>query len=193
MYHIKNDRRSQKSAELIYKGLSDLIEKKSYDMITITDIQKASGVGRATFYRSFDNVNDVLYWQCALHYREVMTSYLESREDKKEREDEYAFLSFFFSYWMDDENSRILEQLIKIGHYDIIYRCHYESTFIIKNAVPPKSEMAEKYYVYYMSGLIGAFVGFLITWIENKKKLSVEEFIAMLKSLQGKDAAQIFL
>ena len=29
MYHIKNDKRAQKSAELIYDGLSDLIEKKS--------------------------------------------------------------------------------------------------------------------------------------------------------------------
>lgn len=193
MYHIKNDKRAQKSAELIYDGLSDLIEKKSYDMITITDIQKASGVGRATFYRSFDNINDVLYWQCALHYLEVMTGYLREKEKHEGPEDPYAFLTFFFSYWMHDENSRILEQLIKIGHYDIIYRCHFDSTLIIRNAVPSKNAMTEKYYTYYMSGLIGAFVGFLITWIENKKQLSTDELIGLLRSVQGEDASALFL
>ena len=193
MYHIKNDKRAVKSAELIYKGLSDLIEKKSFDAITITDIQKASAVGRATFYRSFDTVNDVLYWKCALHYREVMTGYLEERNRLNKKEDPYAFMTYFFSYWMRDENSKILEQLIKIGHYDIIYRCHFESTFIIKNKVPPKSAFTEKYYTYYMSGLIGAFVGFLITWIENGKALSTEELIAVLKSVQGEDASSLFL
>ena len=81
-------------------------------MITITDIQKASGVGRATFYRSFDNINDVLYWQCALHYLEVMTGYLREKEKHEGPEDPYAFLTFFFSYWMHDETSRILAQLI---------------------------------------------------------------------------------
>jgi hypothetical protein len=30
MYHIKNDKRAIKSAELVYSGLSDLIEKKSF-------------------------------------------------------------------------------------------------------------------------------------------------------------------
>jgi AcrR family transcriptional regulator len=144
MYHIKNDKRAIKSAELVYSGLSDLIEKKSFDSITITDIQKASGVGRATFYRSFDNVNDVLYWQCSLHYQEVMTGYLEERAKINGKEDPYAFMTYFFSYWMKGENSRILEQLIKTGHYDIIYRCHFESTFIIKNSVPPKERFGRK-------------------------------------------------
>lgn len=193
MYHIKNDKRAQKSAKLIYEGLSSLIERKSFDTITITDIQKASGVGRATFYRSFDNINDVLYWQCALHYHEVMHSYLNQVKKNDEEQDPYAFLTFFFSYWMDDANSRILQQLIKIGHYDIIYRCHFESTLIIKNSVPPKSDMTEKYYTYYMSGLIGAFIGFLITWIENGKTLSTGELIRLLKSVQKEADAPLFL
>ncbi|MGN0708916.1 MAG: hypothetical protein ACI4LM_01585, partial [Anaerovoracaceae bacterium] len=153
---------------------------------------KASGVGRATFYRSFDNVNDVLYRQCALHYEEVMTGYLEEKR-KGAKEDPYAFLTYFFDYWMNDDNSLILEQLIRIGHYDIIYRCHFESTFIIKSQVPPKSAMTEKYYKYYMSGLIGAFVGFLITWIENGKKLSTDELIGLLRSVQGEGPSSLIL
>jgi hypothetical protein len=94
---------------------------------------------------------------------------------------------------MKDENSKILEQLIKIGHYDIIYRCHFESTVIVKDKVPPKSDLTEKYYTCYMSGLIGAFVGFLITWIENGKALSTEKLIALLKSVQVEDTSPLFL
>lgn len=190
MYHIKEDKRAQKSAELIYEGLSSLISRKSFEDITITDIQRESGVGRATFYRSFDNVNDVLYWQCDIHYREVMGGYL--GQIGKEH-DPYDFLRYFFSYWLEGENSKILEQLISIGHYDIIYRCHFESSLMIKNAVSPRLKNEEKYYQYYMSGLIGAFVGFLITWIQNGKELSVEEIIGMLKTMEESDPVRVVL
>jgi hypothetical protein len=53
--------------------------------------------------------------------------------------------------------------------------------------------LAEKYYTYYISGLIGAFVGFLITWIENGKTLTTAELISLLKSVQGEDASALFL
>ena len=53
--------------------------------------------------------------------------------------------------------------------------------------------MAEKYYAYYMAGLIGAFVGFLITWIENGKTLSTNDLIALLKSVQTEEATALLL
>jgi len=60
----------------------------------------------------------VLYWQCDIHYKEVMRVYLERIPA---REDPYDFLRYFFGYWMKAENRRILEQLINIGHFDIIF------------------------------------------------------------------------
>ena len=46
MYHISNDKRAVQSADLIYNGLLQCLEKKSFDQITVTDVQKAVGLGR---------------------------------------------------------------------------------------------------------------------------------------------------
>lgn len=72
MYHIPNDKRAKRSGELIYQGLLNCLKKKSFELITITDLQKESGVARSTFYRLFDNMSDVLYWQCNLCFWEAL-------------------------------------------------------------------------------------------------------------------------
>ena len=61
MYHISKDKRALQSSELIYNGLLECIKKKPFDQISVSDLQKASGVARSTFYRAFDNISDVLY------------------------------------------------------------------------------------------------------------------------------------
>lgn len=64
MYHIPNDKRAQKSADLIAQGLYKSLEKKPLNNIKVNDIYLNSYVSRATFYRLFDSVYDVLQYQC---------------------------------------------------------------------------------------------------------------------------------
>ena len=75
MYHISKDKRALQSSELIYNGLLECIKKKPFDQISVSDLQKASGVARSTFYRAFDNISDVLYWKCDTCFYEVIVSY----------------------------------------------------------------------------------------------------------------------
>lgn len=60
MYHIKNDKRAEKSAKLICDAMLQLISTKSFSEITVSDIQRVSSVSRSTFYRCFDCLADVL-------------------------------------------------------------------------------------------------------------------------------------
>lgn len=64
MYRISRDPRVKKSAELISNGFITCSHSKKYNDITISDIQQASGVSRSTFYRIFDNTEDVLLYIC---------------------------------------------------------------------------------------------------------------------------------
>ncbi|WP_025692173.1 TetR/AcrR family transcriptional regulator [Paenibacillus zanthoxyli] len=66
MYHIENDKRKTQSAKLICKGLEELMRTQDYNNITVTQIVNASGVGRATFYRLFDDKSDVVLYQMEL-------------------------------------------------------------------------------------------------------------------------------
>ena len=60
MYHIKEDKRAKASVELICDGLKSCLKEKSFESVTISDIQRVSGVSRSTFYRNFDR-GDMLY------------------------------------------------------------------------------------------------------------------------------------
>ncbi len=63
MYHIKNDKRAKQSSKLIFNALKSLLEEKPYDSISITQITQTANIGRATFYRNFDSVDDVLVYE----------------------------------------------------------------------------------------------------------------------------------
>ncbi len=64
MIHIPNDKRAEKSAEKIFSALKTACQYKAFADITVSDLQKISGISRSTFYRLFDNCYDVLYYQC---------------------------------------------------------------------------------------------------------------------------------
>lgn len=63
MYHIKNDKRSITSAHMIYDGLKRLLDIKTWNEISITELAEFSGVGRTTFYRIFDTKEDVILYK----------------------------------------------------------------------------------------------------------------------------------
>jgi hypothetical protein len=59
-----NNRQVQRSKSWIFEALMILMDEKPYDKITILDIVEKAGIARQTFYRNFNNKNEVL-WQCA--------------------------------------------------------------------------------------------------------------------------------
>lgn len=180
MYHIKDDKRAIKSSKLIYDGLITCMKEKKFDKITITDIQKASSVGRATFYRHFDNLSDVLLWKCDISFHDLFVEIIE--EDATSTVDhsteKYYFMSYLFDYWTT--HIAILEQLLNINRMDIIFQCHYKNSIIITEYFRGKFDLPDTNYEYYMGLRIGAFIGVLITWITNGKKENSRELVKII-------------
>ena len=77
MYHIKNDKRCIKSAETIVEALDQLLLKKPFLEITVTDIQKTAGIGRSTFYRHFDTIDDVVEYSVDESFKEIVKDFNE--------------------------------------------------------------------------------------------------------------------
>ncbi len=98
MYHIKKDQRSRLSAKLIFDGLGELLKENEYEDIRITDIVKKAEVGRATFYRNFDNKIDVLRYESDKVFIEMMEhlkTYHSKRPVNRSSEFLVPFLEFF--------------------------------------------------------------------------------------------------
>lgn len=175
MYHVSNDKRTKESAELIYQALTECMKKKAFNKISITDIQRVSGVARTTFYRDFDEMVDVLHWKCDLEYKKSMNAYV-NMESHTAGENE--FLLFYFDYWM--HNYEILDALISIDRYDIIFKCHLANSKIITSYFSENYEISSEHYNYYMTSRIAAFVSVLIEWAGSGKKESARELVDII-------------
>lgn len=60
MYHISPDKRSYESSGMIYNALAELMKEKPYDKIKINELCERAKLGRVTFYRHYDTIDDVL-------------------------------------------------------------------------------------------------------------------------------------
>ena len=60
MRAMKNDRRVERTQQLLRAALVSLIEEKGFEALTVQDIIDRANVGRATFYAHFDNKEDLL-------------------------------------------------------------------------------------------------------------------------------------
>ena len=174
MYHISNDKRSKQSAELIYNGLLECIKKKPFDLITISDLQKASGVARTTFYRSFDNLSDVLYWKCDACFYEVLGKF-----KLQIFKGEIELARHYFTYWM--EHYDILELLIEINRQDIIYACHMKNADILQERFGKIPGLIMKHGNYFMAIRTGFTISILTAWLKGGRKESPDEIVTIIQ------------
>lgn len=171
MYHIKNDKRAERSALLICNALFSLMDKKSYEEITISDIQQYTGVSRSTFYRNFDTMDDVLRLKCDLVFEDIFS-----------RRTLLPLCVVCFEYWYD--NNLVMEKIMRTGHINFI-------TLALKERVEKDSSLARKFssdadLEYFSSMLSYAMVGFLATWIERGKKESKAQMLRhVVKALRA--------
>lgn len=175
MFHIKEDLRAYKSAELLCEGLEQLMKEKAFDKITITDITTESTVSRATFYRNFDTVIDVLYWKCDQLFKTVLTDYVSGEPDLTQPD---SLIFFVFHFWM--KHTDILELLIQQGRCDIIFNSFFNNADIVMDYIQEKISIPAFNYRYFISSRVGVFVGIFQAWIDGGKKESLEELVQIL-------------
>lgn len=174
MYHISNDKRAIQSANLIYDGLLQCLKRKPFDLVTVSDVQRASGVARTTVYRCFDNLADILYWQCDICFRDALGSC-----ETEGKFNEWELMRGYFSYWT--EKSDILKLLVNINRQDIIYACHMKNAKALEESYGRLPEMNEIDSRYFMAIRTGVTVSILKAWLDGGRKETAEELVEILK------------
>ncbi len=178
MYHIKNDKRSQTSARLICEAMERLLDNKTADKISITELQKESTVSRATFYRLFDRTEDVVAYMYAMKVQEVYSKYNELDE-----EDRPSLLYYFIEKIM--ENWRLFESIYAAGDLSMLFRIHQEDMPEIFHLKIGEGGIRRDLYDYYSAMLTGIIIGGLIAWIQHDRKETAQEIYEMLLEQMG--------
>lgn len=175
MHHIPQDKRSLHSAELIWNALLACLKEKPYNRVTISDLQRVSGIARSTFYRSFDNLSDVLSWKCEKGFEQALQC-LEF--DQSIRFDEIDLARYYFNYWA--QNPDVLDLLVQIGRQDIIYDCHLRCALRLRKRYGAIPHRAPENSPYFISIRTSITIGVLMVWLERGKKESPKELVDIL-------------
>lgn len=174
MYHISNDKRARRSAERIGNGLLECLKNKSFSEVTVTDVQKASSVGRATFYRLFDNIADVLSYLCDSIFEEVGREY----EEMETHEPDITTLTYI-KKWM--EHKALLKAVVDCNRMDFLYNTHLKYLGAGKAFFFPGADIGAEQMTYLMATMTACTSAFLTAWLKNGAKESAEELRNRLK------------
>ena len=174
MYHIKNDKRSIQTSKFIYNALSSLLEEKKYEDIKITEIIEISQVSRATFYRNYDSLDDILRYELDQKFIKL-SEYLYANYKSNKNTNKVHPLSLlkpFLRFWYLD--SLILEQLLATNKKEIIIDNILRTTknLLEKSNIEYKENIFYDYMLNIRSNIIFSV---LETWVLNDKNLSPDE------------------
>ncbi len=164
MYHIKQDKRAQASVKLICDGLSKCLEQKRFEDISISDIQRASGVSRSTFYRNFDRMEDVLSLMCDEVFREAFSLGYENISEA------------VFTTWF--RHADMIETIVGIKRSDMLYDSLRRCAAPLIDELPVHEESA---LLDYMASIIASsMMGIMVTWVERGRRESEQELKQMI-------------
>lgn len=168
MYHIKNDKRCIKSAARIGEALRELLTEKPLSEITVTDIQKRSGTGRSTFYRLFDNTDDVLLYLVEGEFFDMVNDYREM--------DWTDFTEHLIRSIMSE--SRVILNVTSSGKMHVISRALRNDLTQVAEADSYKFDNLSRYMI---AVFIGGCISLVTTWDETGREESVDELARMMR------------
>ena len=162
----------------IANGFKQLMEKKPFDKITISDITNICGLNRQTFYYHFQDKYDLLNW---IFYNEAITPFNHE-------------LSF------DNWSSRLLDMLTTINTNSKFYmnamRTSYSSEFkdymhkvstkvfveVIENIAGEKG-IAESDKIFIAEFFSYGIIGCVVAWVNNGMKEQPEIIVSHIENL----------
>lgn len=173
MYHVSEDKRAIKSAQLIWEGLEKCLQEKELGKIRIVDINQKCYVSRATFYRLFDSVQDVLMYECDLIF-EIIAAELSGGHFPSSKE---LFL-FFIRQWM--EHKTLIKVLAENNLTNILYETHMRHEALLRTVYLKETELTDRELDYLISILSGMIPSVINVWYSHGQSESADELFRMV-------------
>ncbi len=156
--------------ECITKALIELMKKKNFEDITITELVETAGVGRVSFYRNFESKKDILK-------KYLEEKWHEWEKDFDDKGDKAYFIESILKHFYRNKDFNLL--LYKHGLSDLIYEV------VRWGAKIDESESNVESYI--KSTLAGYTFGLVDEWMRRGMQETPEQFLALAAQL---DASQ---
>lgn len=181
----RDDRRVQRTRELLRGALFALIREKGFEMLTVRDIIDRANVGRATFYAHFDNKEDLL-----LSGFDSLRALLKERQREAQlrqgpvEERAFAFSHELFAHVNDHRDlframagkrsGAVIQSVVHKLLLDLVRDDVKALSRVQANAVP--AEALAQF-------IAGGMFGLILWWMGARTRPSVDELNGMFRRL----------
>ena len=192
----KNESKYFNTAKKMDDALLSLLEKKTFEYITIKDICEEANVNRSTFYLHYDNLNDLLEEVISntnADFYEAF-SFTERKDVASSNLNELNFIndSYLLPYLEFVRKHKRVYQEIK--NNSSLFRADRYKKEIYQdfvNQILDKFGIDDKYKEYLFDFFVSGIQSIVARWLKNDCDLEVQEVANLIKTLVRKDEGTI--
>lgn len=169
VHKLKQDKRSVRTRAWLLDTLVELLGEKEYVDISITELTARAGIARQTFYRNYNNMDDILLYKLKEIHDDYLNRVQKHMEKSKDSSWDFEVKQMIF---MCQRNVKLFRALQKAGlAFQMLEKLSELFSHIHMKAQNLK-QLNEKhqYLVYYLAG--GVFM-VLNKWFENEMKFPI--------------------
>lgn len=174
MYHIANDQRERKSAIKLSAAAERILLDREPQKLTVTLLSAEAGVSRTTFYRLFDEPEDVLKYTADETFHEILQGYV----DLIERAEKLHLSVPSPQAWYEEgvrKNADVIEAFIHCGKSDILRSAHKKALVEFAPILFPDLDPASEEFCFFVEMRAAVFVAGLTARVETGSRASMEE------------------
>lgn len=138
--------------ECIADAVIFLVKEKPVEKITVDEIVKKAGVGRATYFRSFNSKNEAITFK----FIKMWEQYCELNDVKVRDSFDLDNARHFFEY--NYSIRHILEIVYRAGLQEAIHESFYRIVLTMEHQVVVPKLYREKFYAHGLYGLLDEWV-----------------------------------
>lgn len=174
----KNDRRSQRTRQLISDAFAELLLEKGYKAMSIRDVIERANVGRSTFYSHFKDKEELFVSQLD-RLLEALSRHLP--REHAERNPFFPSLGLFQHF---QEQQKLIRALSWTSGVDLLTR-HLQKSMSekIEERLMSEGQTYEVPTPVMANFLAGSFLTLVRWWLDNKMSYSPEEMDGMYRKL----------
>ena len=184
----ENDKRSRKTKQAIRNALFRLLETKSLEQITVSEIVKTADINRSTFYFYYEDIND-MFAQTEKEIFDMFTRDIVATEYTFTDKSEFiAYLTKYLDFCRENE---IVCKFVTSNrcNNDLADKIKNELKKIIPDSKRIYSETDPRYYL--TTFAIAGFLHTTLEWMDDGMKIGTKEMAEFLTETYLSGAAFI--
>ena len=174
VYHIPSDRREKRSAEKLVAAAQRIILDTEPQRLTVTLLCDEAGTSRTTFYRLFDEPDDVLRLAADQTFHDSLKGYV----DLIERAQQHDLSVPDPFQWYEEgvrKNADLIAGFVRIEKTEILKNAHRKALREFGPVLFPDLDPDSEEFLFFTEIRASVFLGGLTAWVESGQKASMDD------------------